>query len=250
MNLILSPADIAALSPVAAEKRHFPGTPFSVQVLNAPAGKPGTWPTKIVAVYRDGTLLGGYQRLYPSHATDTFAPFQWEGQWYALYSADYTCTRVLRLNEHSLEDWCGEEPAGHGFCPVDYFLPQAFKVGKGEDELVNLEDRQTYKDYAEFARDAEEYGEGLYYPGFGFLCGCIWGDDGSWKLRYVDYTRVAEKQLLIDERFGYFELAPQPLNECIGLGSWEPNFPIIHAHKRETFCLRTPAGTAHVPSQE
>ena len=241
MSLILTPADIASLPAENAQNHAYPGTPFSVQVFTAPAGKPGTWATLVVAVYRDGVLLGGYKRLYPSHAAHTFAPFQWEGQWYALYSADYTCTRVLRLNVDSLEDWCGEEPAGHGFCPTEYFLPQAFKMGAGEDEVVQMEDRATYADHAEFLKESEECGNGIYFPGFGFLCGCVWGDDGSWKLRYVDYSRIADRVLAIVERFGYFELPSKALADCIELGSWEPNFPIIHAHRRETFCIRTPA---------
>jgi hypothetical protein len=149
------------------------------------------------------------------------------------------------MNEKSLEDWCGESAEPYGFCPAEYFMPQAFNMGTDEDPTITLEDRCGYADYAEFAKEAEEFGDGIIYPGFGFLSGCKWGDDTSRKLRYVDYTRVADKVLLVDERFGYFELPARPLVECVDLTAWESNFPLIFAHKRQVFCVRTAPGVEH-----
>jgi hypothetical protein len=42
---------------------------------------------------------------------------------------------------------------------------------------------------------------------FGFVWGCIWGDDGSWKVQYLDLSRVREGVVRREERFGYVELA-------------------------------------------
>ena len=47
----------------------------------------------------------------------------------------------------SCEDLGGEEPADAGFCPVDFYVPE---------------------------------------PGMGFVAGCIWGDDSSWKVQFLD----------------------------------------------------------------
>jgi hypothetical protein len=44
-----------------------------------------------------------------------------------------------------------------------------------------------------------------YYP-FGFVAGCIWGDDLSWKIQYLDLTEVEQGVLRRDSRFGYLEM--------------------------------------------
>lgn len=44
-----------------------------------------------------------------------------------------------------------------------------------------------------------------YYP-FGFVSGCIWADDSSWKVQYLDLSRADEGVLMRDDRFGYIEL--------------------------------------------
>jgi len=44
-----------------------------------------------------------------------------------------------------------------------------------------------------------------HYP-FGFAAGCIWGDDSSWKVEYLDVTEVENGIVKRDSRFGYIEL--------------------------------------------
>ncbi len=85
-------------------------------------------------------MIGTYKRNY-SAFYNTFFPFERDGVWYALYSRDYTCTRVMKLPE--CIDIGGEDPESCGFCPVDYFVPKVKDV---------------------------------YMP-FGFVAGCVWGDD-------------------------------------------------------------------------
>jgi hypothetical protein len=46
----------------------------------------------------------------------------------------------------------------------------------------------------------------LTYHPFGFVAGCIWGDDSSWKVQYLDLSRAAEGVLKREERFGHLEL--------------------------------------------
>lgn len=237
-NLIYTPAQLQGMPMTVQFEHAYEGTPFVLKGISCPEDKEGHWPTSALLVYREGILMGGYRRLYPSYGKETFMPFSWEGQWYALYSADYTCTRVLRLHADVIEDWCGEEAAGTGFCPTEFYTPQVFKLPGEDSSIWCFNAKNNYPTYAEFLAEAQECGAPPEYPGFGFLCGCIWGDDSDWKLRYVDYSKVADKILLIDERFGYHPLPKQPLAECVDLSCWEPDFPSIFTSKREQFCIR------------
>jgi hypothetical protein len=82
----------------------------------------------------------------------------------------------------SCRDIGGEEPSSAGFCPVAYCVPDIY-----------VSERET--------RESE----------IGFVAGCIWGDDSSWKVECVDLSRVAEGVLKRDHRLGYYEL-PNKMN--------------------------------------
>lgn len=41
---------------------------------------------------------------------------------------------------------------------------------------------------------------------FGFVWGCVWGDDSSWKVQALDLSRVTDGVFVRDARFGYVEL--------------------------------------------
>jgi hypothetical protein len=70
---------------------------------------------------RDGveTQVGEYLRNY--HLLSTFYHFRKGGQDFALYSRDYTATRVMLLP--SCTDLGGEERDEDGFCPAEYYVP-------------------------------------------------------------------------------------------------------------------------------
>ncbi len=72
---------------------------------------------------------------------------------------------------------------------------------------------------------------------FGFLSGCVWGDDNSWKLRYVDLSQIPQKVLSITEKFGYWQLPNQPLKDSINMDAWEPDHNIVTISKTETINL-------------
>jgi hypothetical protein len=62
--------------------------------------------------------------------------------------------------------------------------------------------------------------------GFGFVWGCLWGDDSSWKVQYLDLSDIRHGQIRREERFGYLRLATRP--DVVGkafirLLSWEGN---------------------------
>jgi hypothetical protein len=49
---------------------------------------------------------------------------------------------------------------------------------------------------------------GLYIE-CGFVAGCVWRDDSSWKIQYLDLSQVANGVVKRDERFAYIKL---PIN--------------------------------------
>ncbi|MBV9852426.1 MAG: hypothetical protein JO250_22400 [Armatimonadetes bacterium] len=150
--------------------------------------EPGTWDILQVDILQDGRKIGGYTRNYPS-LFNTFVPFVQEGQVYALYSRNYTAARLMRLPE--CEDMGGEEPSPGGFCPTDFYVPYL-----PEKDLVGK---------------------------WGFISGCVWGDDSSWKIQYLDLIDAAQGILRREERFGYLEMASHlSLKECVSLSFYYP----------------------------
>lgn len=248
MQLIFTKDEIAAMGQEVKYEKAFDGTPITIKGLMCDFDKPGHWSTYIIAVYRDGELLGGYRRMYHSFGADTFAPFQWKGQWYALYSADYTALRAMRLHESSLEDWCGEEGSSYDFCPVNIYLPQHFEMDYDHYIVYEFDNGGDYKSYQDFVKDADETGGPVQFSGFGFYCGCVWGDDSDWKLRYIDYSRIDEKVLILDDRFGYHPLPDWPLKECVDMSNWTPKHPLIVTVQRTFTVARAPQKSADEPS--
>jgi len=152
---------------------------YTAKILENIKNAPGTWDSLKVGVYRGNELIGSYVRNYAS-LLDSFCAFERDGKEYALYSRDYTATRLMELP--SCKDLGGEEPDGFGFCPVAFWV----------------------------APDAA----------FGLVSGCIWGDDSSWKLRYIDLSKVSEGKLDISDRFGYVELADSLPDDVV---SYDPD---------------------------
>lgn len=180
------------------------GTPFSVECEKINNGD-GYWQSTKISVFNNGIFIGEYIRNFDRYDKETFYPFCIDTQWYALYSANYTCTRVLRLNADSIEDWCGEEKSSIGFCPTDMYVP-SYKIYGNVDVDDRITDaglnNEEFKEFHINENAATESGNFL----FGFISGCVWGDDSSWKLKYLDLSKIPDKTLVITERFGYFEL--------------------------------------------
>jgi hypothetical protein len=187
--------------------KKFAGTPFIIE-CSPVENRPGTWNSTKVSIYRDNILIGEYLRNYSNFGQQTFYPFKQGEDWYALYSASYTATRVMKLHSDRIEDWCGEENDANGFCPMEIYVPQyiqrLFKCGSSthpdefdifytDADLTEIE-FQAELDNPEFVKTE--------YCNFGFLCGCIWGDDSSQKIRYIDLSQIPDKVLSITEKFG------------------------------------------------
>jgi hypothetical protein len=151
----------------------------------------GTWGHSEISVfYAKGGLfnrrLGGYTRNYPGHGLGTWYPFSHGGKDYALYSRDYTSTRIMELP--SCRDIGGEEPAAWGFCPVEYCIP----------EIVYFEKQPIPE-----KPDSFHYHIKKAPSEVAFVAGCIFGDDSSWKIQCFDLSQVESGFITRDERFGY-----------------------------------------------
>ena len=142
---------------------------------------------------KEKTKIGSYTRDYKAFGIQTFYPFLLNGKEYALYSKNYTATRVMSLP--NCKDLGGEEPDSIGFCPVEFYVP--------------LKEKQD-----------EPY---EHYP-FGFVAGCHWGDDSSWKIQYLDLSNVANGIIKREARFGYIELPTGiALENAISINNWSDN---------------------------
>lgn len=161
---------------------------------SAEPNQPGTWDSARVEVFRRGRTPNNKKRiceyLRNYGLLQTFEPFRQGNRQLALISRCYTRTAVLDLA--SGEVIAEESPANSGFCPVGFFVP----------DWWDLHDGSTIPGCQHWCAD-DEWPVG----DFGFVWGCAWGDDSSWKVQYLDLSRVQEGIIGRDERFGYVELA-------------------------------------------
>jgi hypothetical protein len=156
--------------------------------------RPGTWPSTIVEVVRraDGgdepETVCEYERNYG--LLQTFEPFRQGGRDFALISPRYTGTSVLDLTTGRV---IAEEPdSSFGFCPVGFYVPDWWDLHDG-----------SIIPGSEYWNAEREWPCGE----FGFVWGCVWGDDSSWKVQHLDLSGVQSGVIRRDERFGYVELA-------------------------------------------
>jgi hypothetical protein len=119
----------------------------------------------------------------------TFEPFRQGKREYALVSRNYVSTAVIDL---STGEVVAEEPVvSHGFCPVGFYVPDWWDIHDG-----------SIIPGSEYWNSDKEWPNG----NLGFVWGCIWGDDSSWKLQRLDLSRVADGIIGRDDAFGYIEL--------------------------------------------
>jgi hypothetical protein len=236
------------------------GPVYFARVLGEIHYRPGAWNGLRVGVFqREGeseVQIGEYERNYSS-LFDTFAPFRADGRDLALYSPHYTGTRLLELP--SCRDIGGEEPASDGFCPVELLVPRYVDVELRVDDGPPKRSRRQMPRPEELAprtvtvtwpattatpartelHHHTPVGPLGYHP-FGFVAGCIWGDDSSWKVQYLDLSRAAEGVLRRDDRFGYIELPDDfTLERAIDMSEYQSDPDDDYAHRvRITFAKR------------
>jgi len=175
--------------------------------------------------------IGSYRRDYPN-LFETFFPFMHNGKELALYSRNYAYTRVMELP--SCRDLGGEdennvESKDH-FCPVEFYVPVYRKlVTPIEVKGKKLERCLTGDDCFNGKYDNSKYVLGpIQYCDFGFVAGCVWGDDTSWKIQFLDLSEADKGIIKRDQRFGYVELPRKmSLKDAIDMFPWEPGEPWI-----------------------
>lgn len=222
--------------------------------------KPGCWNYLDVAVFEvadDGTekQVGSYERKYSS-MYETFFPFKQKGKWYALYSSDYTATSVMSLPD--CKQIATEKGNAYGFCPTGFYVPNKEDMThndhrhydwhakhRSEAHYAGLE-KSHGKEHADKWRkwdkeEDESYDkvEDLYVGQFGFVSGCVWGDDSSWKLQYLDLSKITEGVITRTDRWGYWPLPDgKSIKECLDFEEIElPSFTQVKALKQDTISL-------------
>lgn len=198
-----------------------------------------TEPTKsggvLVTVFRlndDGAekQVAQYERNYVMYKT--FEPFaQRQGnEWhdYALISHDYDRLAVLDLESGEIiaeeqspkvtEEMAkrsygrlkeGDDAPGAGFCPTEFYVPNWWDEYEESDiptpEQLAVEPGSKAESYLLTELKQMSRFEGQW----GVYAGCVWGDDSSWKIQYVDLSRISEGIVTTDNRFGYLALPYQ-----------------------------------------
>jgi hypothetical protein len=216
--------------------------PFYAKILGKVENRPGTWNSVRIGVFKkqsadsqpgiSDVLLGEYVYHYPNPHR-AFHPFKLRGNWYALYSSHYTATRLMSLPD--CKDIGGEEPHSGGFCPVDFWVPPLHYSERLHDPGCPRDTKPT-----DFTKPCtcsivhrqgcpinpktrvqnqscickEEWDEHwkshtiwhLPERVHGFVAGCVWGDDSSWKIEYLDLSKADEGVLKREARFGYIKM--------------------------------------------
>jgi len=188
------------------------------------------WGFTKITVSREGRELMSYDRSYPSYGEATFSPFKApDGTWLALASRNYTCTELVRVEDGT---WIGgEKPDSLGFCPVELLVPRwrAYRYPTAPDletqYVTECEDDGRLEKLRRMAEQGKiEFGEEGWMP-IGFVAGCIWGDDTSWKVEAFDLSRAHEGILNRIAPWGYASLPPNVsgLREALHYDEyWEP----------------------------
>lgn len=188
--------------------------PFSLKIEEKNI-KPGCWNINNVSIFRDDQKVGEYRRTYPSFSKETFYPFFLKGQWYALISADYTGTQIFDLQKGMIIG--GEESDSCGFCPTEFYIPKRYKYSE-KDLSFNIYETLNEDEYYEEINSKDAIiGDEEYSP-FGFVSGCHWGDDHSWKIQMIDLCEADKGVIKRTDPFNYAELPEQcSLKSCIDI---------------------------------
>ncbi|MBI1249836.1 hypothetical protein GC197_18575 [bacterium] len=190
--------------------------------------RPGTWESTIVEIFRRADAGGESEKVCDFERNygllRTFEPFRQGGREFALVSSHYTGTSVLDLATGSI---VAEEPASStGFCPVGFYVPDWWDL---HDESI--------------IPGSEYWNADMEWPcgEFGFVWGCVWGDDSSWKVQYLDLTEIQSGVIRRDDRFGYVELSTDGYrnpcfhpDEALPQGSDPPSFIRIERWEGKT----------------
>ena len=160
----------------------------------AKESRPETWAITTVEVFRRANEGGQPEKVFEFERNygllQTFEPFRQGDREYALIAPHYTATSVVDLASGCVI--ATESVSSAGFCPVGFYVPDWWDQHDGS-----------------IIPGSEHWDEDDEWPRgeFGFVWGCVWGDDSSWKVQLLDLTEIRSGVIRRVERFGYVELA-------------------------------------------
>jgi hypothetical protein len=108
----------------------------------------------------------------------------------------------------------GEQRSPGGFCPVGFYVPDWWDIHERAEKYGTLPGSRGWT-------PDDEWPSGE----FGFVWGCVWGDDSSWKVQYLDLSSVGNGTLTREERFAYLIL---DTGEPEGREVWRDAREFIH----------------------
>src|SRR5262249_28536707 len=116
-----------------------------------------------------------------------------------------------------------------GFCPVELYVPRyksVVRINKNGEpsESWKFEDEGEKYDCDKTDSFGNSVTVGSWQSlGIGFVAGCLWGDDSTWKLEVFDLSRAAQGILSRSARFGHLQLANKfPLAKAVRLHRYPP----------------------------
>jgi hypothetical protein len=218
----------------------------------------GYWSSQKIGVFdkANNNKVGEYLRNYPNFGETTFAPFEHDEQWYALYSRSYVALSVMKISEYGCEHLGGEDEKDPvGFCPVDIYIPRyQWWRTEGETDPEQLKkypeqnrswiSKDSYqKQYDDASRHScfddtpevdnqNQNNEGrfmgleedhkIFYENFAFIGGMRWGDDSSIKIEIRDISQAYKGIISIIDKWGYYEIPHNlKLKESIRLTAFD-----------------------------
>jgi hypothetical protein len=170
------------------------GTPFSLTAETV-KNSPNEWDSLKISVSREGVLIGAYLRNYHSYGILTFSPFQQGDTWYALYSADYTTVRVMKLHSDRIEDWCGVARHGHlESYPIEIYVPSVSSI----------------------------------FCNFAFVSVCDPTDPEQWFIQTIDLSETESKKVALSAEHGdHCQPTSLTLGDCIDMSEWSQASPFV-----------------------
>jgi len=179
---------------------------FHVKVMSDPKS-PDTWRPCTVPIFDGDAEIGSYERTNAFFAAETFEPFELSGAWYALYTRDHACTRVMSLPD--CRDIGGEEPHPQGFRPYGYFVPRyrTFETSVGDGKVIRSWSFESEPEKYETGDNIDPWGRPLRVGPWqsldiGFVAGSIRDENTDLRLETFDLSRAHEGVIIRTARFG------------------------------------------------
>lgn len=111
--------------------------------------------------------------------------------------------RIFSSRDYNFEE--GQVYNANNFCIAGFHVPDFFDIwGDSPKEMNGFKKRSEGGDYEFWQENVDNF---LAKRTFGYISGCHWGDDWSYKVQAFDLAPILEGKVANDERFGYFVLS-------------------------------------------